>query len=122
MFTRRVTIALAFGAGGFFLVYFVVLGGGATAGTVAFGAVLDAVRESRLDELLGPHRLDAAQSAVVDRLVLADEDATAVAGRDLGGGVVGAVTDAFASGYRAGFWVCCGAFALAGRSPRSSHR
>ena len=86
---------------------------GATAGTVAFGAVLDAVRESRLDELLAPHHLDDAQAAAVDRLVLADEDATAVAARDLGSAVVDAVTDAFASGYRAGFWVCCGAFALA---------
>ena len=86
---------------------------GATAGTVAFGAVLDAVRESRLDDLLAPHRLDDAQIAAVDRLVLADEDATAGTARDLGGAVVDAVAEAFASGYRAGFWVCCGAFAFA---------
>jgi len=86
---------------------------GATVGTVAFGAALDAVRESRLDELLAPRRLDDAQLDAVDRLVLADEDATVATTRDLGGAVVDAVADAFASGYRAGFWVCCGAFALA---------
>src|SRR5918995_1076389 len=86
---------------------------GATVGTVAFGAMLDAVRESRLDELLAPHRLDDAQSAALDRLVLADEDAASATARDLGGAVIDAVADAFASGYRAGFWLCCGAFVIA---------
>lgn len=86
---------------------------GATVGTVAFGAVLAAVRESRLDSLLADHSLSTADQARLDRLVLSEEDAQADAAHDLGSSVVDAVADAFTAGYSAGLWMCCAAFAVA---------
>jgi MFS family permease len=86
---------------------------GATVGTVAFGAVLAAVRESRLDDFLARRSLSGEQHDQVDHLVLADEDARSAAVRDIGPDVVDAVADAFAAGYRAGFWLCAGVMALA---------
>lgn len=95
---------------------------GATVGTVAFGAVLSAVRESRLDDSLAGRSLSAEQTGQVDRLVLADEDARSAAVGDLGQGVVDAVTDAFVAGYGAGLWLCAAALALAVLIPALSLR
>jgi EmrB/QacA subfamily drug resistance transporter len=86
---------------------------GATVGTVAFGAVLSAVRESRLDDALAGRSLSGRQTDQLDRLVLADEDATRATAGDLGQDVVDAVADSFAGGYRWGLWLCCAMLALA---------
>jgi hypothetical protein len=101
---------------------------GATVGTVAFGAVLAAVRESRLDDSLAGRSLSTEQQDQVDRLVLADEEARSAAVRDTGPDVVDAVAEAFAAGYGAGFWLCAGVMALAAvvaafmlGPPRRSH-
>lgn len=83
---------------------------GATVGTVAFGAVLDAVRESDLDSALGSRALSGEQSAAIERLVLSDEDATEAVTAGIGADVVDSVTDAFAAGYSAGLWMCAAAF------------
>jgi EmrB/QacA subfamily drug resistance transporter len=86
---------------------------GATAGTVAFGAVLAAVRESRLDESFASHRVGEGQSSQVDHMVLDDEEALGTGGHDIAADVIDVVGDAFAAGYAAGFWLCAGAFLAA---------
>jgi EmrB/QacA subfamily drug resistance transporter len=85
---------------------------GATVGTVSFGVALTAVRLARMESLLAPDHLSAAQSAQVEHLVLSDEDAQRAAVHDLGKSVIDAVSDSFAAGYSAGLWICCGMLIL----------
>jgi MFS family permease len=85
---------------------------GATVGTVAFGATLNAVRTSDLDATLAGRTLSGVEWDRIDRLVLVDEEATGTVMTGLGARVVDAVTDAFAAGYGAGLWLCAAAFVV----------